>query len=348
MNPGQGITVNMADVGVKSVQWLWADYVPIGKLSILEGHADRGKSTAVLDIAARVTRGLPMPDSSKGKKGGVVILSAEDDLSDTLRPRLEAAGADLSRIEVLVGVKGKGPTAVSPTLMDLSAIEDAVKQVRARLLIVDTLADFFGAASLGNAQTVRTILLPLGQLASRLRLAVLLVRHFTKTGKTLTSRGMGSHAVLAVSRSAMFIDRDPDREGRLILAVFKSNLAAIRPSSLAFGFVSDTGTVKIEWHGRSDWTAEALCAATNESEKAGGMRRVAQRFLEAALEAGPRSSKEITDEANARGISTRTLERARKGLKLKPVKTPDGWQLIAGGESKTAKEEVAVLKDEKE
>jgi len=51
-----------------------------------------------------------MPDGSKGRKGGVVILSAEDDLSDTLHPRLEAAGADLSRIEVLVGVRGKGPT----------------------------------------------------------------------------------------------------------------------------------------------------------------------------------------------------------------------------------------------
>ena len=214
--------------------------------------------------------------------------------------------------------------------MDLTAIEDALKQVRARLLIVDTLADFFGTASLTNAQTVRTTLLPLGQLAARLRIAVILVRHFTKTGKALMSRGMGSHAVLAVSRSAMFIDRDPDNEGRSILAVFKSNLAATRPPSLTFSIVSENGTGKIEWLGRSDWTAEALCAATNGSEKAGSMRRAAQQFLEAALETGPRSSKEVTEEAKARGISTRTLERARREMKVKPVKTPDGWKLIAG------------------
>jgi 4-amino-4-deoxy-L-arabinose transferase-like glycosyltransferase len=204
-------------------------------------------------------------------------------------------------------------------------LRTALKQVKARSLIVDTLADFFGTASLTNAQTVRTTLLPLGQLAARLRIAVILVRHFTKTGKALMSRGMGSHAVLAASRSAMFIDRDPDNEGHSILAVFKSNLAATRPPSLTFSIVAENGTGKIEWHGRSDWAAEALCAATNESEKAGRMRRAAQQFLEAALETGPRSSKEITEEANTRGISSRTLERARKDLKVKPVKTRNGW-----------------------
>src|SRR5438309_479207 len=92
------LTICLADVEHEPVEWLWPGYILYRKLAILDGDPGMGKSTLSLDIAARVSAGAPMPDGSMCRPGGVLLLTAEDGLGDTVRPRLEAAGADLTRV----------------------------------------------------------------------------------------------------------------------------------------------------------------------------------------------------------------------------------------------------------
>src|SRR5262245_62143557 len=76
----------LSTVQPERVEWLWQDRIPLGKLTIIDGDPGLGKSVLTLDLAARVSRGIEMPDGSSGRSGGVVLLSAEDGLSDTIRP----------------------------------------------------------------------------------------------------------------------------------------------------------------------------------------------------------------------------------------------------------------------
>jgi len=95
----------VSDVETKPVDWLWPDRIPLGKFTLFQGDPCVGKSFETLDIAARVSTGNGWPDSpdSRAVPGDAILLSAEDDVADTIRSRLEAAGADLSRVHVISG-----------------------------------------------------------------------------------------------------------------------------------------------------------------------------------------------------------------------------------------------------
>ncbi|MFO8013675.1 MAG: AAA family ATPase [Phycisphaerae bacterium] len=135
---GGAVCVCMADVEPEEVRWLWPERIALGKPTILVGDPGLGKSFITLDLAARVTTGAAWPDGAPGgEPGGGVILSAEDGLADTIRPRLDAAGADVTRITALqavqvANVRGGG-SLEEP--VDLSAkgpeTERTVKQWRA-------------------------------------------------------------------------------------------------------------------------------------------------------------------------------------------------------------------------
>ncbi|HOJ20972.1 MAG TPA: AAA family ATPase [Armatimonadota bacterium] len=134
----------LADVQPEAVMWLWPGWLPRGKLALLDGDPGLGKSLITLDLAARVSRGASMPDGAGGgEPAGVVILTAEDDLSDTVRPRLDAAGADVSKIAALAAVRrrteGGAEVLETPTLMDLEALRQAIASVSAALVIIDPL-----------------------------------------------------------------------------------------------------------------------------------------------------------------------------------------------------------------
>lgn len=311
---GRAVTVRLSDVEAKQARWLWPGYVPLGKLTLLDGDPDKGKSMLTLDLAARTTTGRGFPDGAACETGGVVILSAEDDLEDTIRPRLDAAEADPSRVVCLAGIRASTGRAVSASLSDLDALEEAVRLVGAKLLVVDTLTDFFGSGSLLNPQAVRGILLPLIALAKRLDFAVILIRHFTKTGKTIMSKGAGSTAIAAVSRSGLFVVKDPDDDTRRVLGCYKHNAYPKEPPTLAFRFVTEKGSGRVQWEGTTDWTAETLFAASTENERLRAARKEARDFLQKALDLGPVPTNEVIDTGRAHGIAPRTLERARRDL----------------------------------
>src|SRR5436305_823426 len=86
----------------RTFTWLWPGRLALGKLALLEGDPGLGKSVVTLDLCTRLSTGRPMPDGSPGlAPSNVIILNAEDNEEDTIRPRLQAMGADLDRVFVL-------------------------------------------------------------------------------------------------------------------------------------------------------------------------------------------------------------------------------------------------------
>lgn len=266
--PSRAVTQLLSEVDPEPVNWLWEARIPLGKLTIQDGDPGLGKSVITIDIAARVSAGLAMPDGTASELGGpagVVLVNAEDGLGDTIVPRLIAAGADRTRIIALTGVaeRLKGVMASRPVMLtDLAEIEHAIAQVDARLLVVDPLMAYVPMAyDTSTDQHVRLLLSALKELAERTDCAVLLVRHMNKSpGGNPLYRGGGSIGIVGICRSAMACAPDPtDREGlRRVMAMTKCNLAAM-PPSLAYYIEATAGEVAVvRWDGAVEMTAREL------------------------------------------------------------------------------------------
>jgi hypothetical protein len=314
--PPQRIGVRLDTVQPEAVTWLWPGRLPLGKLVVLDGDPGLGKSTATLDIAARVSRGWPMPDGTGGgHPAGVVIVSAEDGVADTIVPRLNAAGADLSRIVAFDDVPDDKDGHPFTIPGDLPWLEQAIVQARARLVVIDPLMAFLsGATNAHRDQDVRQALRPVGKLAQRTGAVILVVRHMNKTpGGSAVYRGGGSIGIIGAARAGMVVARHPDNDDRRVMAVSKNNLAAAAPS-VAFHMEStDTGVARIVWDGVCDHTADALLSVPTSADER-TQRDEAKDFLVDTLADGSVSSKQVQAAAREAGISEMTLRRARQDL----------------------------------
>lgn len=324
--------VRLSDVRPEHVEWLWPSRIPLGKLTILDGDPGLGKSTVSLDLAARVSRGLPMPGEPDGRPpAGVVLLSAEDGLADTIRPRLDAAGADVSRIVALTAVYDDGADRLPTLPADLDRLEAAIVAHEAELVVVDVLMAFLaGEVNAHRDQDVRGALAPLAAMAERTGTAILVLRHLNKsTGGPAVYRGGGSIGIVGAARSALVVGRDPDDEGRLILAVTKSNLAPLA-SSLAYRIVDRDGAGSIAWEGASSLTAAQLLSMPTSSEERSALDE-AKVVLRDLLGNGPIPSKDVQRQARDAGISDATLRRAKDALGVRSIRDgfggPWSWAL---------------------
>jgi hypothetical protein len=227
----------MADVTAERVTWLWPHRFPNGKLSIVAGVQGLGKSFLTVDMAGVITRGDCWPDcpDEPAQRGSVVMLALEDGLADTLRPRLDAAGADVSKVHVVEGVaevdkSGERVFNVGRDLHLLSELVERIGDVRA--VFMDPLNAYIGAdVDSHRDNEVRAALHPLAAFAERHRLAVLGVMHLSKAPQNRALfRVLGSVAYTALARAVWFIgeDRDGEPDDRLMLAG-KLNLAKVAP-----------------------------------------------------------------------------------------------------------------------
>jgi len=311
------VLVTLSSVQRERVEWIWPGYLARGKLHMMDGDPGLGKSTAALDIAARLSRGAMMPDGSPGTTpAGVVILTAEDGLADTVRPRLEAAGADLERIVALTGIVDGDGERMPGLPLDLAAIEAGIRQVDAALVIVDPIMAYLPAdVNAHRDQDVRRALAPTAALAERTRAAILAVRHLNKSGGAhAVYRGGGSIGIIGAARVGLLVARDPDDDARRIVAVTKNNLAAEAPS-LAFQLVPDDaiGAARVEWLGESAHGASGLLSIRADDPEEGGALAEAVEVLRTILANGPVSAKDAEREATTgAGVSRATLLRARK------------------------------------
>lgn len=305
-----GVGLVMAAVRAEPVRWLWPGRIPAGKLTVLDGDPGLGKSCVTLDLAARVSTGREMPDGSAGASGGVVLASAEDDPADTVRPRLDAAGANCERVLAL-------RVAEYGTIAQTDVLRAAIERVGAALVVIDPLMAYVGLGRDVNSyrdQDVRAMLAPLAALAAETGAAILLVRHLRKSaadGNPLY-RGGGSIGIIGAARSGLLAARDPDDPELRVLAVTKANLAREAPS-MGYRLVEADGAVAVEWLGQSERRAAELLGVPASAEERGDLHDAVE-WLCGQLAAGEAAAADLQRAARATGIAERTLWRAKRQL----------------------------------
>lgn len=288
----------MADVPAESVAWLWAPYIPKRKLTILEGDPGVGKSWIVARIARDVSRG-DVPGGG-GRAGGVLILTAEDGLSDTLRPRLDSMGADPTRIIAF----SEALDFTVPGTLD--AVRETIAEHRPALVTIDPIVAYVGGKlDLHRANEVRSVLAPLARIAEDSDTAILLVRHLSKAraGRALHA-GLGSVDFSAAARSVLLAGSAGDASERRAIVHVKSNLARAG-ASLEY-VIGERG---LEWTGASSLRAADLLGGEGAPDE-NSEREDATDFIEHFLANGERSAAEVVAASSGEGISRRTLYRA--------------------------------------
>ncbi|HEY1378991.1 MAG TPA: AAA family ATPase [Gemmataceae bacterium] len=324
-----------AAIEARPVDWLWPGRVPRGMLTLLDGDPGLGKSSVVADLAARVTRGWAMPPAGGAATrppAAAILLNAEDSPEHTIRPRLEAAGADLDRVHVLEAITdatGERPPSLP---WDVASVEALVRETGAGLIGVDPLMAYLGAeVNAHRDQDVRRALYELKRLAERTGAAVLVVRHLNKfTGGPALYRGGGSIGIIGAARSALVVGRDPGDPARRVLAVNKCNIAA-PARGIAYTIEAAGGVGRIGWGEECDLSADDILAVPERPR--GEATGEAERFLRELLAGGPVPAAEAERQAAAAGISDVTLRRAKKRLGVIAGKAgfvgPWAWRLPA-------------------
>lgn len=324
----------LSDIKPESVAWLFPGRIALGKLCILEGHPGLGKSTLLTDLAARVTTGRGLPGDPNMTPSGVLLLNAEEGASDTIRPRLEAAGANCDMVHLLDAVADEDGNEHPIVLGDpgdrksIGALEVMIESRGIKLICVDVLMAFLSSARDSyRDQDIRIALRPLSELAERTGCAIVAVRHLRKsTGGGSIIAGGGSIAIAGAARSVLLVDRDPADPNRRVLAVVKNNLAPLA-SSLSFEIDgAENGSGRVSWLGESDQTADSLTQARavdapREEDRSKGQE--CAQFLLQLLAEGPLERREVLRAAKADGFPERTIDRAAKALGV--TKRRDGF-----------------------
>ena len=266
--------VKLSEVKTQQIDWLWQRRIPLGKITILDGDPGMGKSLLAINIAACVSTGRPMPDDTPGGQGSIILIAPEDSAEDTIKPRMEAAGGDPSKVFLLNTIedfdeKRLGIYARTFSLSrDLDDLEREIKRTNAILVVLDPLMAILGRnIDSSRDQDVREVFTPLAQLAERNGCAILIIRHLNKgTSDKVLYRGAGSIGIIAAARTALLVAHDPDDEQKRVFATIKNNLSKLA-SNLTYQVVeNEHGAPYIQWLGENHHiTSTLLNSGTNLS-----------------------------------------------------------------------------------
>jgi hypothetical protein len=331
-------TVRLSDVTPEEIDWLWRERIAIGKLTLLVGDPGEGKSFLTLDIASRVSRGAAWPDAPKKQQpaGDVILLSAEDGLGDTVRPRLDAHNADVGRIIAISGTKFFDEADDQERQVNLATDLDSIRRVvesanDPRAIIIDPVSAYLGKTDSHKNAEVRGVLAPLSALASELRVAVIAVSHLRKGEGAALYRTMGSLAFIAAARSAWVVCRDTADPKRRLMLPLKSNIAP-DVGGLAFAILPHgPGNAPVLcWEGGPVLdAADDVIGHKRKPGPAPDERTEVAQWLRAELIGGPRHAKELIDDGDGFGYSKRTIQRAyREVIKGKPSREGFGGPVI--------------------
>lgn len=345
--PSRLAVTRLSDVVPERVSWLWPGRIPAGKLVTLDGDPSLGKSTLALTFAGIVTTGGTWPDGSVcAFTGDVVLLAAEDGLADTIRPRLDAAEADCTRVHAVEGVRVTDPDTGEtflrpPTLGDVADLRELVVATGARLLVVDVLMAYLPSGTDSHKdQDIRRVLSGLASLAEDTGCTVLLLRHLNKAkGGDPMYRGGGSIGIVGAARAGLLVAADPDDPELRVLASTKSNLGPA-PDALTYRLTDANafGVARVQWVGTSNHDARALLADHEHDRREDSPERdeAAGWLADYLTEQGRAPSKEVKAASwKAARISERTLKRA--AVELGVIYAQEGfprvtyWSLPDGG-----------------
>lgn len=325
----------METVEVEQIEWLLYPFIPFGKVTIIQGDPGEGKTTMVLQIIAKLTRGEPILLNLQSQKEAqkdneenlkqevlsqdnpiqpvnVIYQTAEDGLGDTIKPRLLAAGADCSR--VLVIDDREQPL----TMLDVR-LEEAIMQTKARMVVLDPIQGFLGTdVDMHRANEIRPLMKRVAVLAEKYHCAIILIGHMNKNSNGKSSyRGLGSIDFQAAARSVLIVGRLKDEPETRVMCHVKSSLAP-EGKSVAFRLDKETG---FRWIGEYDISADDLLSGDARGQKS----RMAKEFLLDILADGGMAQKKIEEEASKQGIKKKTLRNAKQELEIDSVKRGNQW-----------------------
>lgn len=315
--------INMEQVEVEKIDWLLYPFIPFGKVTIVQGDPGEGKTTMVLQIIAKLTKGEAVLPSGSDELAleaktvdlepvNVIYQTAEDGLGDTIKPRLLSAGADCSRVMVI------DDNDQALTMMD-ARLEEAIIKTKARLVVLDPIQGFLRAAvDMHRANEIRPLMKRVAVLAEKYHCAIILIGHMNKNSNGKSSyRGFGSIDFQAAARSVLIVGRIKDEPEIRVVCHVKSSLAP-EGKSIAFRLDKDTG---FEWIGEYDISADDLLSGDNRGQKI----HEAKEFLKEILVSGSVAQTKVAEEAESRGIKKKTLWNAKKELEIESVKIGNQW-----------------------
>lgn len=226
------LTLALNTVQPEPIRWLWPAYIALGKLTLVAGDPGLGKSMLSIALAAHVTTGSPWPvDGAECLQGAVLMLSAEDDPADTIRPRMDAAGADVGKVTILQAVEetakdGEKVRRSFDLSSDLEALDYALDGIPdCRLVIVDPISAYLGGTDSHKNAEIRALLTPLSEIATKRGVAVLAITHLNKgQHSNAMYRATGSLAFVAAARAVFTIVKDNDDPQRRLFLPVKNNL----------------------------------------------------------------------------------------------------------------------------
>ena len=308
--------IPLAAIKPTKPEWLWYPYIPLGKVTIIQGDPGEGKSTLAMHIAAAVTKGCDFPDleTVRHLPDCVIYANAEDGLSDTVRPRFDASGADIVMI-VISRQDGE--------LMNITdgRLEAQIRSAEPKLVILDPLQAFLGSdVDMHRANEVRPVMQHLAAMAEKYHCAILLIGHMNKrAGDKSMYRGLGSIDIAAAARSILLVARDPAvPENRVIFHV-KSSLAP-EGEPVAFSLTEQGFT----WLGHYEADLTKLLSAERSRPDA-ELDRAKRCILGMMEQHGTVLAREMYEVADSEGISKPCLGRAKLMLHIQSKKTSEGW-----------------------
>lgn len=315
--------INMEQVEVEKIDWLLYPFIPFGKVTIVQGDPGEGKTTMVLQIIAKLTKGEAVLPSGSDEPAleektmdlepvNVIYQTAEDGLGDTIKPRLLSAGADCSRVMVI------DDNDQALTMMD-ARLEEAIIKTKARLVVLDPIQGFLGTdVDMHRANEIRPLMKRVAVLAEKYHCAIILIGHMNKNSNGKSSyRGLGSIDFQAAARSVLIVGRIKDEPEIRVVCHVKSSLAP-EGKSIAFRLDKDTG---FEWIGEYDISADDLLSGDNRGQKI----HEAKEFLKEILVSGSVAQTKVAEEAESRGIKKKTLWNAKNELEIESVKIGNQW-----------------------
>lgn len=293
------------DIELVSVEWLWYPYLPLGKISFLSGDPGVGKSFITTFLTSIVSKGECFPFSNTNtEEGKVIIQNGEDGAGDTIKKRLIAFQTNFDNV-YMIDLKEEKENSRDLLLTDIKELDDLFSEIHPKLVIFDPITVFLGDIDMNSATKVRRVLRPISRLAEKHNCAILFVIHRNKgmAGVNQIYRMLGSIDLGGIARSIISIGKG---KNETLFIHSKSNLSE-RGKTLAFRVIDE----KIEWLGERDYIEEYE-VIENQTQSP---RENARELILECLKDKELQYNAIVTLASEKGISEKTLERARDELK---------------------------------
>jgi len=324
----------MSDVEEETQTWFWPGYLPDGSIAMFDGDPGVGKSVVTCDWTARASRGLPMyGQDAHNEPRTVLMVSGEDHLRKTMKPRLRAAGADMTKVASMALRKNaQGEPVPFSVPEDMDHLRAAMRESGSTFVVIDPVSSFISERiNSHNDASIRKALLPLTMLAQDTNSVFVLVRHLIKDDRVTKAlyRGGGSIGFSGNARSVLIMAEHPEHRGKrdlFVLAQTKANLAkqGDAPSiTVQIGsWEQDDKIAVLNYLGHCEYTADDLLARP-DSRKDAPVLEEAKALMKELLEEGPRSADEVFDILSKAGIKEKTARRAKEALAIKSVRVRD-------------------------